>query len=220
MNREEGYLKMLKTVIFDFDGTIVDSGRLVFDLFNEFADKYNYEKVPEHDIELIRSLSVRDRFKRLNVSLVKVPLITMDVVKKYKESIPYLKVDEDIKGVIKELKNSGLQLILISSNSKENIQKFLRLNEIEYFDDILTVNRMFGRHITINSFIKNVKIHKEEIIFVGDEHRDIEACQKTNVKIISVTWGYDLEPFLEKSNPDYIAKKPVDILEIIKELRV
>jgi len=35
---------MFKTIICDFDGTIVDSGQVVFDLFNEFADKYDYKK--------------------------------------------------------------------------------------------------------------------------------------------------------------------------------
>jgi len=207
---------MLKTVVFDFDGTIVDSGRMVFDLFNEFADKYNYEKVPEHDIELIRSLPVKERFKRLKVPFLKVPLLTMDVVKKYKEAIPHLKANEEIKYALQELKRSGLSLILLSANSKENIEKFLQLNQMEYFDDILTANRFFGRHLTINNYIKNARIERESVIFVGDEHRDIVACQKSNVKIISVTWGYDLETFLQQSNPDYIVRKPEEIIGIVK----
>jgi phosphoglycolate phosphatase len=209
---------MIRVVIFDFDGTIVDSGRLVFDLFNGFADKYNYKKVPERETDLIRSLSVKERFKRLKVPVLKIPLLTMDVVKKYKEAIPALKASDEIKSVLQELKKSGLRLVLISANSKENIKTFLRLNQMEYFDEIITATRFLGRHLAINQYLKVAKIAKEDIIFVGDEHRDIVACQKSRIKIISVTWGYDLETLLQQSNPDFIARKPTDIMKIIREV--
>ncbi|WP_025691509.1 HAD hydrolase-like protein [Paenibacillus zanthoxyli] len=206
---------MIRTIIFDFDGTIVDSGRVVFDLFNKFADKYDYKRVPERDAELIRSLPVRERFKMLKVPVHKVPLLTMDVVRKYKEAIPNLKISHELKNVLKELKNRGVNLILISANSKENIKQFLKINQMEWFDDVITANRFFGRHLAINSYLKTAGISRDDVVFVGDEHRDILACRKSQIKIISVTWGYDLERLLRQSDPDYIARKPSDILNII-----
>jgi phosphoglycolate phosphatase len=52
---------MIRVVMFDFDGTIVDSARVVFNLFNGFANKYNYDQVPEEEaspypLDLSRSI--------------------------------------------------------------------------------------------------------------------------------------------------------------------
>lgn len=207
---------MFKTVICDFDGTIVDSGQVVFDLFNEFADKYNYKIIPQSESDRIRALTVKERFKEYGVPIIKVPMLTIDVVKRYKKSIPTLEVNQAMKEVLKNLKDSGIKLVVMSANSKENIEEFLKLNDMEYFDEIIQSSRMFGRHVTINNYIKNHNVKKSEIILIADEHRDIVASKKSNIRIISVTWGYDLEELLAKSNPDFLVRKPEDIIDIIR----
>lgn len=206
---------MFKTVIFDFDGTIVDSGQVVFDLFNEFADKYNYKKIPQSESDRIRALTVKERFKEYEVPILKVPMLTMDVIKKYKKSIPTLEVNQGMREVLKKLNELGIKLVMISANSKENIEKFLKLNDMEYFDEIIQSSRMFGRNVTINNYMKNHQVAKDEIILIADEHRDIVAAKKSDIRIISVTWGYDLEELLAKSNPDFLVRKPEDIMDII-----
>lgn len=209
---------MIKTVICDFDGTIVDSAQLVYDLFNSFSNKYNYKKMPQEKMEYIRSITFRERFKQYDVSLLKVPMLVMDVVREYKKSVPTLQVNYEMKEVLKELKNQGVKLVLISANSKENIEKFLKLNDMEYFDEIIRTKRFFGRNLTINSYIKSHKIKREETILIGDEHRDIVASKKSNIKVISVTWGYDLKELLISGNPDFLVEEPSEILNIMNEL--
>ncbi|MDT3766171.1 HAD-IA family hydrolase [Priestia filamentosa] len=207
--------KMIKTVICDFDGTIVDSAQLVYDLFNKFSDKYNYDKMPQEEMEYIRSITFKERFKQYNVSFIKVPRLVMDVVKEYKKSVPFLKVNMEMKEVLKDLKNKGIKLVLISANSKENIEKFLKLNDMEYFDEIIRSNRFFGRNLTVNRFMKSHHLHNEETILIGDEHRDIVAAKKSHIKVISVTWGYDLKDLLVSGKPDFLVEDPKEILEVI-----
>lgn len=208
---------MFKTIICDFDGTIVDSGQVVFDLFNEFADKYDYKKIPQSESDRIRALTVKERFKEYKVPVLKVPMLTMDVVKQYKKSIPTLAVNQEMKRVLKNLKEIGIKLVMISANSKENIEKFLKLNDMEYFDEIIQSSRFFGRHTTMNNYMKKYHVAKDEIIFIADEHRDIVAARKSEIPIISVTWGYDLEELLSKSNPDFLVRSPLEIMDIIRK---
>jgi len=207
---------MFKTIICDFDGTIVDSGQVVFDLFNEFADKYDYKKIPQSESDRIRALTVKERFKEYEVPVLKVPMLTMDVVKRYKKSIPTLEVNQEMKQVLKNLKELGIKLVMISANSKENIQKFLKLNNMEYFDEIIQSSRFFGRHTTMNNYMKKNNVAKDEIILIADEHRDIVAARKSEIPIISVTWGYDLEELLSKSNPDFLVRSPLEIMDIVR----
>ncbi|MBD1383431.1 HAD hydrolase-like protein [Metabacillus arenae] len=209
---------MIKVVIFDFDGTIVESGQVVFDLFNSFADKYNYTRMPQDQSDYIRTITFKERFKKFNVPFFKIPMLTIDIVKKYKDMIPELQAIENIKFVLQELKRSGFKLILISANSKENIKKFLEMNEMDFFEEILTTHRFFGRHLTLNNYMRTSKLCREEVIFVGDKHRDIVACKKSNIKIISVTWGYDFEVLLTEADPDFIVRKPKEILNIIEKV--
>ncbi|MHA7098600.1 HAD hydrolase-like protein [Priestia aryabhattai] len=208
---------MFKTIICDFDGTIVDSGQVVFDLFNEFADKYDYKKIPQSESDRIRALTVKERFKEYKVPVLKVPMLTMDVVKQYKKSIPTLAVNQEMKRVLKNLKEFGIKLVMISANSKENIEKFLKLNDMEYFDEIIQSSRFFGRHTTMNNYMKKYHVAKDEIILIADEHRDIVAARKSEIPIISVTWGYDLEELLSKSNPDFLVRSPLEIMDIIRK---
>ncbi|MCR4313329.1 MAG: HAD hydrolase-like protein, partial [Candidatus Roizmanbacteria bacterium] len=59
------------------------------------------------------------------------------------------------------------------------------------------------------------ELDRSEVIYVGDEIRDVEACKKTGIKIIGVSWGLHTIEALEKAGVDYITKKPLEIFKIL-----
>jgi phosphoglycolate phosphatase len=61
-------------------------------------------------------------------------------------------------------------------------------------------------------------MQKNDVVYIGDEYRDILACKKSKIKIISVTWGFDSRDLLVSGNPDFIVDSPVELLNVIANL--
>ena len=209
---------MIKHVIFDFDGTIVDSRALIVKFYNEFASSNGYKEIKLEEIEHLSTMSIPDRCKLLEIPLYTIPKMALNAKKKYREAIPTLKAFEGIGDLIRVMKSAGLDISIISSNGFYNIKTFLQYNDLDIFDNIFSSRNLFGKQYKINSFLKNFNLAKGDVIYIGDELRDIVACRKSGVKIISVSWGWDSGQLLFANNPDFLANKPSEILGAIKSL--
>ncbi len=208
----------IRHVIFDFDGTIVDSMDVAVRLINQAAEKYHYRPIKSEDLEKLRRMSMPERFKALNVSPHHLPRIALELARSYGKSLSSIKIFDGMREVIMALKERGLTLSIISSNSNQNIRKFLTENGLDVFYYIYCAKNLFGKERTIGSLIKKLNLKRRELIYVGDEHRDIMACQANHIQVIAVTWGFDPLEILEKAQPNYIANKPSDILSIIDSI--
>jgi phosphoglycolate phosphatase len=209
---------MLKHIIFDFDGTLADSSIIGLQILNELSDKYNFKKFTIEDLRTLNNLPIRERFKTLGVPFYKMHRLIIDAMVKYRELVNSLIIFEGISNLIISLKNDGYSLSIISSNSADNIVHFIKKNELEFFEQIISVKNIWGKNKAIKSYLKKFNLSKDEIIYIGDELRDIQACKKVPVKIIAVTWGFDAIELLKSDYPDYIAYIPEDILEIVREI--
>lgn len=205
----------MKHILFDFDGTIVDSRYIIVDMINRLADKYNLKIIQERDYKHLQNLSVLERCRFVGLPLYKLPLFKLDINKQYSEFAVGLKPAPGLKEVMDKLKQSGLGLSIVSSNSAGNINRFLVNNNIDLIDNIYSSNNIFGKDKSIAGFLKRFKLQIDDVIYVGDEIRDIEACRKTNVKIIAVTWGYDSRDLLSGHKPDHLIDHPAQLLELL-----
>jgi phosphoglycolate phosphatase len=207
---------MFKTVIFDFDGTLVYSRPLAIQLFNDFADKYGYRKISDDEVEYLSRLSISNRLKALKCPMYKLPGLLIDMKKKYKRDVVTLGSVAGIREVLEDLKKDGVTIGILSSNYEENIRSFLELNQIDTFDFIFTASNIFGKDKAILRLIKEKGISLGEILYVGDELRDIEACNKIHVPCMAVTWGFEAQELLVSANPQYIVHEPAEICNIIQ----
>ena len=128
-----------------------------------------------------------------------------------------IKFFSGVKKFLFELKKKGYKLAIISSNRIENINVFIKHNNINIFDFVHGKTDLFGKAGYLGKFLNDFKLGKSEVIYIGDEIRDVEACKKVGIKMIGVSWGLHTIEALRKAGVDYIAKKPEEILKIINK---
>ncbi len=206
---------MIKYVVFDFDGTIADSRKLFIDTYNLIAGKKNYRLITAETLAELQSMSIPERCRYLNVPLVKVPKMGYDFLKIYRNSISEIQVMPGIKELLSSLSAAGYKLGIISSNNRDNILEFLQRNQIHQIEAIVCSTNILGKSRILKRFMRDFRIRPDEMVYIGDEQRDISACRSVNVKVIAVTWGYDSYEVLEKLNPDHLVSSPAAVTAIL-----
>ncbi|GAE34007.1 hydrolase [Halalkalibacter akibai JCM 9157] len=119
--------------------------------------------------------------------------------------------------MLNTLEREGYQTAIISSNSKEVIKQVLRRHRIRTISQILSSSAIFGKDQLIRKFLKEHRLKPSEVVYVGDEQRDIVACKSAGIKVIWVSWGYDAKELIQSQNPDFLVDSPGEILDIVFE---
>lgn len=210
---------MIKGVIFDFDGVIADTLSFTFKEIIKNSWLLNAKNKSENEIiEKIRESNYQKLMKDFKISWLKLPLILFLIKRsqhKLFEQIDRFRPFINIKKTLYKIKKNNLKLFLVSSNIKKNIEKFLSFHQLNYFEKIYTPKNFFGKDKIFLEILKGYQFKKQEVIYIGDELRDLQAAKKAGIKFIGVNWGLAKEKVFIENNADFIAKKPDDILKIV-----
>lgn len=122
-----------------------------------------------------------------------------------------------IRELVLELKARGVGLGILTSNSEENVRKLLRARGLDVFDFIHSESNLLGKNRALLHLLQKHALNRESVLYVGDEVRDIEACQKISVAIIAVTWGFHRRELLGRHHPTYLVDSADEIRAIVLE---
>ncbi len=208
-----------KYIIFDFDGTISDTIELGLSTFNLIASEYDCKPVKEEDMAVLRTMRPQELVKAYGISNIKLTLILLRVRKELKARIHELKPVKGIFNSLIEIKNSGLRMGILTSNSRNNVEMFLDNNQMsDFFDFTYSGRSFFGKDKVLRRLFDNEKVLKETTIYVGDETRDIEASKRIGIPVIAVAWGFHDRDILASLNPDQIAETPEDLFGCLQKI--
>ncbi|MEK7597255.1 MAG: HAD-IA family hydrolase [Patescibacteria group bacterium] len=213
---------MIKYIIFDFDGTIADTLPFSFQKFLEMSKLLKIDDLSEKEIiNEIRSKSYQELLKgSFKKAWLKLPFV-VNMIKnmqvELEKEMENIKFFSGIKKFLFELKKKEYKLAIISSNRIENINVFIKHNNINIFDFIHGKTDLFGKAGYLGKFLNDFKLGKSEVIYIGDEIRDVEACKKVGIKMIGVSWGLHTVEALRKVGVDFIVNKPEEIFKIINK---
>lgn len=203
-------------VIFDFDGTICPSYHLFIDELNRLSLSHEHKKIKDEERELLRDLAAKEVIAFLSISSLTLPFLIKKLRRNVQTRILELMPVQGMPAILRELKNQGISIGILTSNSDENVRSWLKVHNLNFFDFIYTGNNLFGKDKHLR-YIKRKISHRSplNIFYIGDEVRDIEAARQAHVKSIAVTWGYNSQKSLLSANPDYLCNEAQEIVLII-----
>lgn len=213
------------TVIFDLDGTLLDT-------LQDLADAANYalrkEGMPERTIDEVR------RFVGNGVRLLMIravpggesnPLFeeTFAQFKEYygehcnDNTKPY----EGMIELLETLKSKGYSVAIVSNKIDFAVKELSAL----YFKGIVPVAigekegvRRKPAPDTVREALKELGRTAEEAVYVGDSDVDIETAKNADMPCISVLWGFRDREFLEEHGAKRYARTAEDVLKLVEQM--
>lgn len=207
-----------KTLVFDFDGTIADTLGETRLIFNRLAPEYGIREVAEHELDHLRHLSLGALLDHLEIPKRRVPTLIARGTGMMRGNITRLKMIDGMSEVLIELRRHVRSFGILTSNATANVDLFLRTHGLrDQFDFISSTSKLTGKSKHLKAILKTFSLRPAELLYIGDELRDVKAAQKAGIPIAAVTWGFNSRESLAASEPDYLFGKPVDFLRLLAE---
>jgi len=216
---------MKKAIIFDLDGTLVDSIQDIAICMNQVLEKLGLHQHPEDDYQnfvgdgalMLVQNAMPDNSSKDTVNE------GLELFKKYYENGIHenAKVYTGIYSMLDNIKNTNLKLAVLSNKPHKFTLEF-----IEYFFKDYPFVEIHGQKENIPkkphpkgayNISEALNLKTDEIIFVGDTPTDINTAKNAGMTSIGVSWGYRTVEELKDANADYIAKDTKHLTQILLE---
>jgi phosphoglycolate phosphatase len=201
-------------VIFDLDGTLVDSFPWFLRTINGVAERFGFRRVADDEVGALRQAGIREILARLEVPLWKLPVIARHMRRLKSEEATEIALFEGVDTMLRTLAGAGLRLALVSSDSEINARR--RLGEaaalFSHFDCSASI---FGKAAKFRRVLRRAGVAPAQAIAIGDETRDIEAAKAAGIACGAVTWGYAAPQALRALRPDLVFDRMDEIAPVV-----
>lgn len=212
------------TVIFDLDGTLMDTLEDLANAVNEILRRHGY---PAKSIDEVRRIVGNGLRQTLTLCL---PEGTADAV--IEELLPEFadfyqahcqiktKPYDGIEDTLRELCARGYKLAIVSNKRDEAVKTLRDECFPGYVKVAIGENESAGikkkpAPDTVYQALKELGSRREQAVYVGDSEVDKMTADNAGLPCISVDWGFRDREELEKLKPDYLISRPEELLEIL-----
>lgn len=208
---------MIKNIVFDLDGTILDTESFIIDGINYSLKKLDLpEKGKDEIIEKIGLESdsfyneLFYEYEEDEIKNIKKEIYTQKNIFIKEKGKLYDKMED----VIKKLHEKGYKLHICSNGKIDYIENILEHFHLKkYFSTIKAYEKFKTKENHLLEIMKEE--NSDKLIFVGDRYIDFEAAKNTGNISIGVRHGFGKE---ELKKADYVVENPCDIVEIIEKI--
>ena len=204
-----------RLVIFDFDGTLADSGDWFLSIADHLAERFKFRKVPADEVESLRGKTSSEVIRHLGIPRWKLPAIgryTHDLLAQQTDRIALF---GGVTRLLEQLAASGVRIALVTSNAEDNARAILGPANAALIERFECGASLFGKARRYRKVLRKCNVALHEAISIGDETRDVVAAKKVGICSGAVLWGYANRAVLERLEPDLLFETPGEVLEYL-----
>ncbi len=211
-------MEKYNAILFDLDGTIIDSGPGIMKSAQYALTKFGFPEEPEERLRRFVGPSLVDSFMQFyGMSKEDAERATGY----YREVYPVQGIFdatlyEGITEVLRELHDAGRKVLLVTSKPHVFAERILEhFGLSEYFD--YQTGPELSDHDSrkarlIDKAVDALRLDKKRVLMIGDRHFDMEGAAESGVDSLGVAYGYGSEAELREAGAGCIVRRPQEIL--------
>ena len=215
-----------KLLLFDYDGTLVDSAQMIID---GTIEAFNRCGLASPKPEKIKS-GIGQKLDTAIKSYLPLGHKGMldEVIRNYRqwyfekdlEAKQFEPLFDNVKPILEILHKDNWHLGIATNKSLRGLSRGLQHHEIEsLFSIIMTTDDFIpkpNKAMAVHA-LKKLKIQNSDAFMIGDTVHDIKMGKNVNTNTIGVSWGYNNQEELRRENANRVANDPSELLKILGE---
>ncbi|MED4204548.1 pyrophosphatase PpaX [Neobacillus mesonae] len=208
----------ITTLLFDLDGTLIDTNELIIATYLHTLEKYYPGKYGREDVLPFMGPTLHEAFGSVDPERVE------EMVAEYRafnlsQHDVLVREFPGVYETIKTLKEKGYKLAIVTTKREDVAIKGLRLMKLDAFFDVVVamdhVEKVKPDPEPLLKALEQLESTPSEAIMVGDNYHDILGGKNAGTLTAAVAWSLKGRDFLAKYEPDYILAEMPDLLTIL-----
>jgi len=205
------------TVLFDLDGTLVDSGAIILASFRHATQTVLAREIPDAELAaMVGGSNIHDQMRSIDETRVE------ELVRVYREHNEPLHEEleafEGIEPVLAALKQEGRRLGIVTAKRRRTVALAFAVLPLERYFDVVVTSDMTERHKPdpepVLTALERLGAEASEAAFVGDSPFDVASGRAAGVFTVAVAWG-NIHPVERLAEADALVETPQQLLEIL-----
>jgi len=214
----------LQTALFDLDGTLIDSIRLILDSYHHTLTQHNLPARTDEDWLKGVGTPLAVQFSEWRKS----PEVLEALIATYREynlkhHDTMVTVYPGVLEAVREIKAAGIQTGLVTSKNRLGALRGLKLVGLEALMDVLVcadeVTNPKPHPEPVEKAVALLGADPASTVYVGDSIHDMHSGRAAGVKTAAALWGPFGRDHLESASPDYWLETPGDLVALVGKAR-
>jgi pyrophosphatase PpaX len=205
------------TVLFDLDGTLIDSGAIILASFKHATRTVLEREIPETELAArVGGSNIYDQMRAIDEAQAD------ELVRVYREhNEPLhdeLEIFEGVEHLLARLKEEGRRLGIVTAKRRTTVELAFAVLPLERYFDAVVTSDMTERHkpdpAPVLAALELLGSEPSEAAFVGDSPFDVGAGQAAGVFTVAVAWG-NIHPVEALLEADALVETPEELLDAL-----
>lgn len=212
-----------KAVLFDLDGTLVNSLKDIADSINKVLEDRH---LPTHTYEVVNNfigsglrVLVTKALPETHQNDEIITAVFQEMMKHYRENCTNkTNAYDGIIELLDELKSKNIKLAILSNKADELTKKIGNSLFPNYFEIVLGLISELTKKpnpVAAIEISKNLGYSPEEVLYVGDSDIDMQTAKNANMFAVGVLWGYRPKEELIVAGAQAIIEHPLELLKLL-----
>lgn len=220
-----GVIMTYKAVIFDLDGTLLDTIEDIADSLNAVFKQKGYAVFSVEDYQYFAGRGIDElihsAFKKGNIDSKEFDSVKFGYIKEYgKRQNAKTQIFPGIMELLHSLNQLGVSINVLS-----NKPHFQTEGVMNYYFNDFPFDFVYGKKTNFEikpnpesalEIVSKLQLTPKDVLYIGDTNTDIQTAKNAKFKSVGVLWGFRKKAELIEAGADYIVSQPNQILNIIK----